>query len=319
MMCPVRSLCCLGALIGATAAPATQLALPSTAQQAATLSETLGSQRLPISAYDNGHMQTVWAEGAIRTDAWQMAHGGMTSLQILAPLRDQLVQAGYEVRFECADLDCGGFDFRYALEVLPAPEMHVDLGDYRYLLAQRDTAEAEDFVTLLVSRSAERGFVQITTVGAAAAVIPQVVTATKSPDPVAQLTPVTNVDLGAASLPVQLQETGRAVLADLSFQTGSSKLAEGGADSLQALAAFLVAEPERSVVLVGHTDAEGALDSNINLSRQRADAVRAHLVSTLGIAPERVRAEGVGYLAPLTTNETAEGRSANRRVEVILK
>lgn len=316
----VRSLCCLCALMGATAAPAMQLALPSTALQAASVSESLGSQRLPVSAYDGGDMRTIWAEGAIRTDAWQLAHGGMTSLQILAPLRDQLLAEGFEVLFECADADCGGFDFRYALEVLPAPEMHVDLGDYRYLLAQRGMSGDPEYVTLLVSRSAERGFVQITTVGAGAELPAQVVTATKSPDPVAQIapdTPVANSEL--ASLPDQLQQTGRAVLADLSFKTGSSQLAEQPSDSLRALADFLKTQTDRSVVLVGHTDAEGALDSNINLSRKRADAVRAHLVDSFGIPADRIQAEGVGYLAPLTSNETAEGRSANRRVEVILK
>ena len=50
-----------------------------------------------------------------------MALGGQTTLQILAPLRDQLSEAGYEIIFECAANDCGGFDFRYALDLLPEP------------------------------------------------------------------------------------------------------------------------------------------------------------------------------------------------------
>ena len=309
---------CLAALTAPMGAGAMTLDLPSTAARSASSAEPFGSQRLPITGYQSGDMETIWAEGAIRTDAFRLVHGGMTSLQMLAPLRAQLTDAGYDILFECADSDCGGFDFRYALEVLPAPDMHVDLGDFRYVTAQRGTGDNPDYVTLLVSRSAEHGFVQITAIGSDAVQPEKIVAATKSPDPqVALPAPVMETPVG---LPEALKATGRAVLADLEFPTGSSKLAEDGpVQSLTELAAFLQMRPERSVVLVGHTDAEGALESNIDLSRQRADAVRQHLVQSLGIAPDRVQAEGVGYLAPLTTNDTPEGRSANRRVEVILK
>jgi hypothetical protein len=70
---------------------------------------------------------------------------------------------------------------------------------------------------------------------------------------------------------------------------------------------------------VGHTDAEGGRDSNIALSEARAEAVRRHLIDvTLGVNPAQLDAAGIGYLAPRATNETAGGREANRRVEVVL-
>lgn len=314
----LRISACVAALTAPACLSAMPLDLPSTAARSASTAEPFGSQRLPISGYQAGAMETVWAEGAIRTDAFRLAHGGRTSLQLLAPLRAQLTEAGYDIIFECADTDCGGFDFRYALEVLPAPDMHVDLGDFRYVTARRGADDAPDYVTLLVSRSAQHGFVQVTAIGTDAVVADKVVTATKSPEPGDVLPdPVAEGPVGG--LPEQLKATGRAVLADLQFPTGSSRLGDESVGSLVELARFLETRPDRSVVLVGHTDAEGALESNIDLSRQRADAVRQHLIQSLGIAPDRVRAEGVGYLAPLTTNETAEGRSANRRVEVILK
>jgi len=71
------------------------------------------------------------------------------------------------------------------------------------------------------------------------------------------------------------------------------------------------------VVLVGHTDASGALAPNIALSRARAQAVRAALVA-LGAKADQIGAEGAGYLAPRATNLTPEGRAQNRRVEVML-
>jgi OOP family OmpA-OmpF porin len=72
------------------------------------------------------------------------------------------------------------------------------------------------------------------------------------------------------------------------------------------------------VALVGHTDAEGGLAANIDLSRRRAAAVRDRLVAQHGIAAERLSAEGVGWLAPRATNATEAGREANRRVEAVV-
>ena len=70
-------------------------------------------------------------------------------------------------------------------------------------------------------------------------------------------------------------------------------------------------------MLVGHTDAEGSLEANRALSERRALAVVERLVASHGIAPERLRAEGVGYLVPRAPNTTEEGRARNRRVEVV--
>jgi OmpA-OmpF porin, OOP family len=64
----------------------------------------------------------------------------------------------------------------------------------------------------------------------------------------------------------------------------------------------------------GHTDAVGALEANTALSRQRAESVRAALVK-LGLAPARLVSEGFGPSRPLATNDTAEGRARNRRIE----
>ena len=88
--------------------------------------------------------------------------------------------------------------------------------------------------------------------------------------------------------------------------------------SLQALAAFLRADPARRVTLVGHTDTVGALDRNIALSKRRAASVLERLVSAHGVPRAQIAAEGMGYLAPIASNLTPEGREANRRVEVVL-
>ena len=76
--------------------------------------------------------------------------------------------------------------------------------------------------------------------------------------------------------------------------------------------------PVARIALVGHTDAVGALDGNIALSKRRAASVLERMVSAHGVPRERMDAEGMGYLSPVAPNTTPEGREANRRVEVIL-
>lgn len=72
------------------------------------------------------------------------------------------------------------------------------------------------------------------------------------------------------------------------------------------------------MLIVGHTDVSGGLAANIILSRERARAVADRLITTYGVDPGRITAEGAGPLAPLTSNLTPEGREKNRRVEAVL-
>ncbi|MCO6383754.1 MAG: OmpA family protein [Vannielia sp.] len=314
----------------ASVADALKLEFPAGARQTAEQVETFGSYRMPISPFRNGDLQSVWAEGQVRQQAWQVQTRGMTTLQLLAPLREQVESAGFDVIFECEARECGGFDFRYATENLPEPDMHVDLGDYRFMAAHRMGEEKPEYVAFLVSRSAGRGFVQITRVGPEEAEADLLVASTKNPDLTASLVDAGDEDdlAGPAlafstpsttemPLTQQLEIHGRAVLQDLDFPTGSSRLEDGDYSSLDLLAGYLKTHPERSVVLVGHTDAEGSLAGNIALSKKRAGAVEARLTA-LGVPGGQIKAEGVGFLSPITSNLTEQGREANRRVEAIL-
>ncbi len=89
-------------------------------------------------------------------------------------------------------------------------------------------------------------------------------------------------------------------------------------DSLRQLSDYLKERPDARIALVGHTDAVGALDSNIALSRRRAASVVRRLVDKYGVPRTQITADGVGYLAPRASNQTDAGRALNRRVEVIL-
>jgi len=71
------------------------------------------------------------------------------------------------------------------------------------------------------------------------------------------------------------------------------------------------------IYVVGHTDSVGGFDSNMSLSLARAEAVLQALVSQYGIDPGRLKAYGVGPLAPESTNRSEDGQAVNRRVELV--
>jgi outer membrane protein OmpA-like peptidoglycan-associated protein len=71
--------------------------------------------------------------------------------------------------------------------------------------------------------------------------------------------------------------------------------------------------------VVGHTDSVGGFDSNMVLSKRRADAVISALVKDYGVAASRMVGNGVASLAPVASNSNEDGRAKNRRVELVLQ
>ena len=303
---------------------AADLPLPAAAEMTADVAEPLGSFRLPVGPLREGAVAMLDVEGRVSHQAFRV-EGTSTTLELMSPLRTTIQAEGFSILFECEARACGGFDFRYEAEFLPEPDMHVDLGDYRYLAAVRDGVGGADHAMILVSRSSEAGFVQVSRIGPPGDEPLSLTVSTKSPDAAGDLMAETVAKAVAAAPRLQadvvatLTATGAVALDDLVFSSGSAELGAGPYASLGDLAAWLVEDRTRAVTLVGHTDAEGTLETNIRLSRARAEAVRARLVSDFGVDPVQVAAEGVGYLAPRAANADAAGRMLNRRVEAVLR
>ena len=325
---PIAGTALMLGLAMARPALALELTLPFSSQLTTRVVTAPDSHALAIGPFADGALPVMDLEGQVERQVFRIPGQALTTLQIFAPIREQIITAGYEIIFECHAASCGGFDFRFATEVLPAPDMYVDLTDFRFLSAARSE---QDHLGLLVSASSNAGFVQMirvtSTVAAEAlrVVRPGETGAATPPvgaEPPAAAGPARNssqpMPQVTLSLADSLTQRGHVILSDLSFQTGSSQLAPGGTASLESLAAFLRADPTRRVALVGHTDTVGALSGNIALSRQRASAVRDRLVQDYGIPAGQLEAEGMGYLSPIAPNTTSAGREANRRVEAVL-
>lgn len=118
---------------------------------------------------------------------------------------------------------------------------------------------------------------------------------------------------------LQAQNTDRGMvltLGDVLFDTNESSLRAGARQNLDKVAAFLQKYPDRTVQIEGHTDNTGEDEYNFNLSTERALAVRTALQSQ-GIDGSRIVARGLGENSPVASNNAAEGRQRNRRVELI--
>lgn len=293
-----------GVLLGVGSVSLAQdVSLPSSAERTFDIIQDPGVYALPIGVWTaEAGLPTRRIEGRISVEAWRLENAGATPFQMAAPLRDDLSNAGFEIVLDCAATQCGGFDFRFATTVLPAPEMFVDLTDFHVISG----LSPEGAVSILTSRDDRKGYVQIIRAGTGAA---RGATDTKA-------APV----LGSAAkdIATTLEAQGHVVLRDLVFQTGSSSLGDGTVASLDALAAYLVANPKRQILFVGHTDAVGSLEGNQALSRKRAQAAVDYLRKRHNIPAAQIGANGVGFLSPRASNLTAEGRETNRRVEAVL-
>ena len=107
-------------------------------------------------------------------------------------------------------------------------------------------------------------------------------------------------------------------LIGLSFQAGRTEIPGGARGLLERLVEFLVLYPQTRVAVEGHTDATGAEDKNVTLSKSRAYAVMQFLADQSGVEAERMTSSGLGSAQPIDSNNTRRGRDRNRRIDVVL-
>jgi len=114
-----------------------------------------------------------------------------------------------------------------------------------------------------------------------------------------------------------LRSTGHVAVYGIYFDTNKSVLKPESEAALKEIAKLLQDDPGLKVHVVGHTDNSGGLEANMTLSLERANAVVRDLTAKRGIAASRLKANGVGPLAPVAANDTDAGKAKNRRVELV--
>lgn len=233
---------------------------------------------------------------------------GRSALEVFRNYEAAFRKAGFEVLYSCStNAECGR-NFR-AVVYPPGRQMQTvragagalstNIRDVHYLAARKKNGQAV-YVSLLVALHNAR----------------------KDPNVLLEIVEPTAMDddmvtVNAAAMAESLESTGHIALYGIHFDTDSANIKPESRAALKEIAALLQETPSLSLLVVGHTDNQGGYDYNMELSQRRAAAVVKALGSDFGVGASRLRAAGVGYLAPVASNETEEGRSKNRRVELV--
>lgn len=303
-------------LLAAVAAPARAADVPGSRDYPG-ISRYAGSEiiRYEVKAFDDYVLVTEPTKGRARQglelkgQVFRITYRNppnRTSLEVLENYRTALQGAGASEIFTCANRPCGGRDFNLALV---DPQNYTRMGDnyddQRYLAARLQAPGKDVYVALFITRSQS---------GAAAdkdRIFTQLhVIEVKSMD-------ANMVVVDASRMADSIGKTGSVALYGILFDFNSAVIKPESKATLDEIASLLRKTPDLKLVVVGHTDNVGGMDSNMKLSQARAEAVRRALVEQYAIAAARLQAWGAGFMAPVASNRTDEGRAKNRRVELV--
>ena len=126
-----------------------------------------------------------------------------------------------------------------------------------------------------------------------------------------------DVVANAEAMSGSIKEIGRVAVYGIYFDTGKADLKSESEPALVEIVKMLKADANLKLYVVGHTDNVGQFANNVKLSQDRAASVVNALVSKHGIAAARLTPFGNGPAAPVASNKTDEGKSKNRRVELV--
>lgn len=124
------------------------------------------------------------------------------------------------------------------------------------------------------------------------------------------------VTIDAAALNKGISETGKIAVYGIYFDSGKSVIKPESKPTIDEIVKMLEQNPKLKIFVVGHTDSDGSVESNMKLSSDRAAAVVKALTEN-GIQASRLKSSGVGPYCPVESNHTEEGKAKNRRVELV--
>ncbi len=128
---------------------------------------------------------------------------------------------------------------------------------------------------------------------------------------------VQEVVADARRLMSAIQAKGSASVYGIYFDFNKADIKPESKPAIKEIAKLLQENKGLKLYMVGHTDNVGTIDYNMKLSKARAEAVMKELITKYKISADRLKAYGVGSLAPVASNKTDEGRAKNRRVELV--
>lgn len=231
-----------------------------------------------------------------------MAPPERSVLEVFRNYESALSSAGFSPIHTCTGQDCG----RIHRHIESGPLGVILWGDrsHRYIAAHLSREEGDVYVSLYVTRNNSggpargRAMVQLDVI---------------------EIAPMEDrmVVVEAGKMQQDLAAAGRVVIYGIHFDFDSDRVREDSRPQLDEIARLLAENPLLNVLIVGHTDSKGDFDYNLDLSERRAVNVVRILSDEYGIDRKRMTPAGVGMSAPVASNRSEEGRSLNRRVEIV--
>jgi flagellar motor protein MotB len=239
---------------------------------------------------------------------------GRSSLEVLRNYQQSLNTAGFETLFSCAQNQCGE---RLNLTLYPLDRRLKNRGqiseyalefpkDQRYLAAKWSRPEGTIYVSIFVGVCGINNFRET---------FNHPITLLEVIETKAMETGLVTVT--AEAMAKEIENNGHVSIYGIHFDTDKSEIKPTSEPALREIGILLRQNPQLKVYLVGHTDNMGGLNYNLDLSQRRAEAAVTVLIKGHGADPKQMVAKGIGPLAPVAPNHTAEGRAKNRRVELV--
>lgn len=237
-----------------------------------------------------------------------VAPEGRSSLEILRNYQQELQSAGFETLFEGDHQTLGamfGTHTYQSLGQIFAYSPNKEL----FWAARRSTPQGDQHIALYVTEF-EGGFDSRVEIPRGRAIAQLDFLESKSMEQRMVL-------VKAEEMSRSISDTGRIALYGIYFDFNKDDIKPESGPTLEEVARLLRSNPTQRLLVVGHTDSVGGMDLNMDLSRRRAEAVVRNLSGQHGIDPARLVPAGVGYLCPVASNRAEEGRTKNRRVELV--
>ena len=235
-----------------------------------------------------------------------------STLEILRNYQSALESAGFEILYTCGGKDCGNLfhwlfykDMEQRILSTETSGSAFDIPqDLRYVAAKGPVGDRTVHVSVLIAFDA--GFSKLS----------------KQPVTLVEVIESEDMDTGMVTIDAEamakgIDATGHIAIYGVYFDTNSAEIKAESSPTLTEISKLLNDRPSLKLLVVGHTDSQGDYDYNMGLSGRRAEAVARALSDQHGIDGGRLRSAGVGYLAPVASNDTAAGREKNRRVELV--
>ncbi|MEO6687607.1 MAG: OmpA family protein [Dokdonella sp.] len=272
--------------------------------------------------------KTIDAEGRLARVVY-LQPIGRSPLEVQRNYQDVVKAKGGEMIYECDGDDCGGDATSGAghgggdmglIDILfPAERIDADAfsnaacavnqvhADQHYSVSRYGSDAAQTTVAVLTYAVRDDLYCKAFNARTMAMVV---VVEAKSREQ--KMVTVSSSELGAA-----IAGSGRIALYGILFDIDQAQLKPASSAQLEQIGRLLKNDDALKLMIVGHTDNQGSVAHNLELSKRRADAVVAALTAQYGIAADRLIAQGMGSVAPVASNDSEDGRAKNRRVELV--